>query len=599
MSATVTDTALHKAIFLQKNSILLTSVRNKTNLEDSRRQLYEEVTSMQYAGLCEEKQQLSTFESTIVRDCARVLRSIFAKYSDERVGFSVVQAIWDLGRDIPRLDLGPGFFAELNHLFGGLRGAPLTQHPDTTSFGHVTGRQAALLRSSELDRIWADVESRMARFPTGLEPERIAARTARRQEILDALNATDQDWRNWHWQARHVITTAEDLARLVRVSEDELAAVRTTLERRQPFGITPYYASLMDNDPEGGSDRTIRAQVIPPMSYVDGLAKHTGDKAEAFDFMRETDTSPIDLITRRYPSIVILKPFNTCPQICVYCQRNWEIERPMAPGAMAPKSVVDRALDWIASHPAVTEVLVTGGDPFAMSDRALRRILERLASIDHIEIIRIGTRMPVTMPMRVTPELAGLLGSFRHPGRRDVCVVTHVEHVSEVTPDMVQAVERLKQHGLSVYNQMVYTFFVSRRFEAAALRRLLRKCGVDPYYTFAPKGKEETAAYRVPIARILQEQKEEARLLPGTRRTDAAVFNVPGLGKNHLLASQHRDIVSILPDGSRVYEFHPWEKNIVERESYLGQDVPILDYLDRLQAMGEDPDDYSTIWYYF
>lgn len=597
--STPANTFPQKKEFLENNSALLTSLRALPDLESCRRGLYEAVTAMQYAGLCEGDQDLSAFESTIVRDCARVLRSILARYSDDRAGFSVVQALWDLARKRPRPDLGPGFFAELNHLFQGLSGSPLTARPDATGFGDVTGQEAARRRSLELDQIWTDVENRMARFVDGLRPDSVARRAARRQQILDVLGGTDEDWANWHWQARHIITTAEDLARLVRVDDHELAAVRKALETRQPFGITPYYASLMDDDPKSGMDRTIRAQVIPPMSYVDGMAKHAGDKAEALDFMREADTSPIDLITRRYPSIVILKPFNTCPQICVYCQRNWEIERPMAPGAMAPKSVVDRALDWIAEHPAISEVLVTGGDPFAMSDRALRRILERLAGIGHIEMIRVGTRMPVTMPMRVTPELAGMLGSFREPGRRDVCVVTHIEHVSEVTPDMVQAVERLKRHGLSVYNQMVYTFFVSRRFEAAALRRLLRRCGIDPYYTFAPKGKEETAAYRVPIARILQEQKEEARLLPGTRRTDAAVFNVPGLGKNHLLASQHRDIVSILPDGSRVYEFHPWEKNIVERESYLGQDVPILEYLKRLHALGENPDDYSTIWYYF
>jgi lysine 2,3-aminomutase len=182
---------------------------------------------------------------------------------------------------------------------------------------------------------------------------------------------------------------------------------------------------------------------------------------------------------------------------------------------------------------------------------------------------------------------------------RDVCLVTHVEHVSEVTPEFVAAVDRLKRKGVSVYNQLVYTFHVSRRFESAALRRLLRKCGVDPYYTFAPKGKEETEEYRVPIARILQEQQEEARLLPGMRRTDEPVYNVPGLGKNHLRAAQNRDVISILPDGSRVYEFHPWEKNIVERDSYIGQDVPVLDYLERLEGIGEEPADYSSIWYYF
>ena len=199
---------------------------------------------------------------------------------------------------------------------------------------------------------------------------------------------------------------------------------------------------------------------------------------------------------------------------------------------------------------------------------------------------------------RVTPALAELLGRYREPGRRDVAVVTHVEHVYEITPELVDAVDRLRRQGIGVYNQHVYTYFVSRRFEAAALRLLLRRCGIDPYYTFAPKGKDETRDYRVPLARILQERKEEARLLPGSRRTDEPVYNVPGLGKNYLRAAQHHDLVSILPDGSRVYEFHPWEKNVMPCDSYAGADVPILEYLRRLEADGEAPADYASIWYY-
>ena len=184
-------------------------------------------------------------------------------------------------------------------------------------------------------------------------------------------------------------------------------------------------------------------------------------------------------------------------------------------------------------------------------------------------------------------------------GRREVAVVTHVEHPYEVTPDLVEAAQRLRNGGIPVYNQLVYTFFVSRRFEASLLRRLLRLAGIDPYYTFATKGKEETAAYRVPLPRLLQEVQEEARLLPGLARTDEPVYNVPGLGKNHVRAIQHRDLVAIRPNGARVYEFHPWEKNIVKQETYVGDDIPILDYLERLRQVGENPADYETIWYYF
>jgi len=179
-------------------------------------------------------------------------------------------------------------------------------------------------------------------------------------------------------------------------------------------------------------------------------------------------------------------------------------------------------------------------------------------------------------------------------------VVTHVQHVYEITPDVVTAIDNFHQQGIPVYNQMVYTFFASRRFESVALRRLLRLVGIDPYYTFNTKGKEETDAYRVPIARLLQEQKEEARLLPGLGRTDEAVFNVPGLGKNYLRAQQQRDLLSVLPDGTRVYEFYPWEQNISQSShTYVGRDVPILHYLERLEALGERAEDYWSIWNYF
>ncbi len=112
-------------------------------------------------------------------------------------------------------------------------------------------------------------------------------------------------------------------------------------------------------------------------------------------------------------------------------------------------------------------------------------------------------------------------------------------------------------------------------------------------------GKEETDLYRVPIARLLQEQQEEARLFPGTVRTDEIVFNVPKLGKNYLRAGQNRDVIAILPDGRRVYEFHPWEKKLALMDTYVYTDVSIYRYLRRLKADGEQMRDYRSIWYYY
>lgn len=538
-----------------------------------------------------------------VRDCARVFRNLLTKRSEDLAKFSVARAIRDIALDRPRPDLSPAFYADMLHVLLGLQGYGPGKSPvdERLELSHLKGREAALERSKQLNSLWAHIENRLKSYPDGLKDEVIAYRKKRKAKILREVGASEEDWNDWTWQLRNTIRDDNTLERLVILTPDEKKAVEEACQRNVPFGITPYYLSLM-HDESTPHDQCVRAQVIPPMEYVTETAQRRERCASELDFMRELDTSPVDLITRRYPSVVIFKPYNTCPQICVYCQRNWEIDEVLDPEAMAPSEKIDQAIQWIRDNPAVHEVLVTGGDPLTMSDDKLEKILSRIAEISTVERIRVGTRALVTMPMRITEELARLLGSFREPGKREIVVVTHVQHPYEVTPDLVLGVERIRKEGIPICNQLVYTFHVSKRFEATALRRILRLAGIVPYYSFNTKGKEETRAYRVPIARLLQEQKEESRLLPGMARTDEAVYNVPGMGKNYLRARQHRNILSILPDGSRVYEYHPWEKNISGTrplETFITHDVPILEYLERLKKGGEDVTEYQTIWYYY
>jgi lysine 2,3-aminomutase len=332
---------------------------------------------------------------------------------------------------------------------------------------------------------------------------------------------------------------------------------------------------------------------------VNKLAEYKHNQEHSMDFMLEYDTSPIEGITRRYPNIVILKPVLTCPQICVYCQRNWEIEDVDSASAALPKSKLEAALDWIKNTPEINEVLITGGDPLLLSDQKLEFIVAKVAANPNIIRIRIGTRTPVTMPQRITETLVRGLARFHIPGKREVVIITHFEHPYEITPQAMAAVQKFRRNEMEVYNQLVYTYYNSSKFEASFLRQQLRLIGVTPYYTFNTKGKSETREFRVPIARLMQEQKEEARLMPGTVRTDEIVFNVPGLGKNYLKASQHHDIISITPDGRRVYEFHPWEKKLALANTYVYKDVSIYDYLRRLKSDGQDISAYRTIWYYY
>jgi lysine 2,3-aminomutase len=444
-----------------------------------------------------------------------------------------------------------------------------------------------------------DAKKFIDRYPCGLDDDAKRRRYKNKHRILRYFKATDFEWNNWKWQLRHTIKDADTLKDLIHLTDEEYQAVKLAQQYRIPFGITPYYLSLMDYLSGKGRDDSIRAQVIPSTHYMKTLLKHRAHEESSLDFMLEQDTSPIEGITRRYPQIAIIKPVVTCPQICVYCQRNWEIEDTHSRSAVLSKSKLDKALDWIANTPEINEVLITGGDPFLLSNEKIENLLFKLSRIKHVERIRIGSRIPVTLPQRITEAIVKGVSRYHIPGKREILIVTHFEHPYEITLQSMDAVQKFRSHGIEVYNQLVYTFYNSRKFEASLLRHKLRLIGVTPYYTFNTKGKEETEDFQVPIPRLLQEQQEEARLMPGTVRTDEVVFNVPRLGKNYLRATQNHDVISILPDGRRVYEFHPWEKKLALVDTYVYTDVSIYKYLKKLQSNGEIISDYNSIWYYY
>ena len=541
-------------------------------------------------------------EWILVRDAIRVFRTLLSPRSEKLVGYSLLQYIHDLlyKENFKEIEKpSPDFFAELDHLLKGLMGKSGIYPDKAPVFSRHEGKKAAKLRSTDLSRMARGAQQLLDRYPCGLDNNAIRRRSTNKSRILKYFDATGQEWNDWKWQTRHIVRKAETLKSLVKLTDEEYEAVALARENRIPFGITPYYLSLMDYQADRKRDYAVRAQVIPPLNYVKKLIEMREKHELSMDFMLERDTSPIEGITRRYPMIVILKPILTCPQICVYCQRNWEIEDVYSPSAALSREKLDAAIQWIADTPEIIEVLITGGDPLLLSNSKIEYMLRKLSRIEHVERIRIGTRTPVTLPQRITDSLIRVISRFHAPGKREILIVTHFEHSYEITPQSMNAVQKFLRNGIKVYNQLVYTRYNSRKFEAAALRLKLCLIGVTPYYTFNTKGKEETDDYRVPIPRLLQEQQEEARLLPGSARTDEIVFNVPGLGKNYLRAVQHRDVISLLPDGRRVYEFHPWEKKLHLANTYVYTDVSIYKYLKRLKAMGENTLLYRTIWYYY
>ena len=587
-------------------------LRESETLEAARQMLYGYLKELEWQLRSVETDDCQ-IESAAAMEALRVFYNLLSPRNERLAGLSTLKPLWRLARDDGD-STSPGFVEEFRHLFRAIQGHSgigqgwlghiLTEAGiEAVDFRQIEGPAAGQARSDYLDQAGQRIHHFIDRHPSGLDPEMIERREANRQRIMDHFDATLHHWYNHAWQLKYIFKDMKGLAhlkQLVPLTDEEIESITLSIENGVPFGITPYYLSLFDFDStDRTSDGQIRSQVIPPLHYVQSMIEHREDRGCYFDFMGEHDTSPVELITRRYPTIAIIKPFDTCPQICVYCQRNWEITGPMAPEGMPPRAHLERALDWFAEHTALRDVLITGGDPLFLSNKRIKYIMDRLSAVEHLISFRWASRGPVTMPMRITEELADILGSYIVPGQRNVCMVTHIESAAEVTPDLAQAVYRLRRRGIYVYNQQVFTVETSRRFQTVANRIAMKRAGVDPYYTFYPKGKEETKDYMTPLARVAQERKEEARLLPGIFRTDEPVFNVPRLGKNHIRAWQDRELVAIRPDGQRVYLWHPWEKGITPMEPWIYTDNSIYEYLQRLERLGEDPAEYETIWYYY
>jgi lysine 2,3-aminomutase len=580
----------------------LKNIMTSTDPIEKKRRRIREFLNTLLIKTYDDNPNLPSLSWVLSRDAILVFRNIISRRSEKIAGYSFLGYLNDLihdGKTSPNDPPSAGFFAELSHLVRGISGQADVYPKSAPAFSKYQGEKAAKLRSIDLSRMARGMEKFMKRYPSGLDDSAKRRRYNNKLRIIRHFKVTGFEWSNWRWHMRHIIRDVKTLKKLIKLTDEETEAVTLAQKNKIPFGITPFYLSLMDYEPGQGRDDAIRAQVIPSLKYIQKFMESKVEDVSSIDFMLERDTSPIEGITRRYPQIVILKPVLTCPQICVYCQRNWEIEDISSHAAILPKPKLEKAIEWIAKTPEINEVLITGGDPFILSNDRIESLLYKLSRIEHIQRIRIGTRTPVTLPQRITDALVKDINHFHIPGKREMLIVTHFEHPYEITHNSLEAIQKFRQYGIDVYNQLVYTLYNSRKFEATVLRHALRLIGVTPYYTFNTKGKEETDDYRVPIPRLLQEQKEEARLMPGTVRTDEIVFNVPKLGKNYLRAIQHHDVISILPDGRRMYEFHPWEKKLALADTYVYTDVSIYKYLQRIKAMGENVSDYKSIWYYY
>ncbi|MCP4216509.1 MAG: KamA family radical SAM protein, partial [bacterium] len=554
------------------------------------------------AGFRNDYYELSNAEFILFKHALHVLKNIFSKRYERIAGTSPIAYLWKAACNGDS-EVKDDFIDEFQHLFRAIKGhtqvypSHLMEGAVLPDFEKYKGREAAIKRSDFLDVLGNGVDRYIRKYPDGLRPDIHEKRQENKKRILKAFNATEEDWDDYKWHYKNVIRDEKGLEKMmevVKITEDQEKAIRISIEHKIPFAITPHHLHLMDEEP-GNYDQAVRRQVFPPLPYAETMVSHKNDRSLTFDFMREHDTSPCDGITRRYPKVAIFKPVDTCPQICVYCQRNWEITSPDAESLKVSKKTIAKAVKWVADHEQIMDLLITGGDPLIMSNKFIDELLGQLSEIPHLKSIRIASRTIVATPQRVDDELLDIFSKYHDPFKRTIYVVTHFQHPYEICAESAKAVEGLRKRGLSVYNQQVFTFSNSRKFETTALRVALKKIGVDPYYVFNMKGKSEMSDYSVPVARILQERKEEARVLPGIYRSDEPVFNVPFLGKNHLRAWQDHEWISLTPEGERIYAFHPWEKNIRGVDSYIYKDVTIRSYLEKLRERGEDTEEYRSI----
>lgn len=293
-------------------------------------------------------------------------------------------------------------------------------------------------------------------------------------------------WRDWSWQMRERIRSAEQLARWIDPHPDEIAAIHS-LARRFRFVITPYYASLMDRD---DPDCPIRRQVVPRSAELD-------DPAGLADPLSEVEHSPVKNVVRVYPDRIAFCVNNECALYCRYCLRKrmvgdeeWTMR----------KRELETALAWIRATPEIRDVLLTGGDPLVFSDDRLDWLLGELRSIRHVEIVRLGTRLPVTLPYRVTDDLCRVLEAH-HP----VWLNTHFNHPRELTDDAAEACDRLLRAGVPVGNQSVLLRGIND--DPAVMQALcegLVRMRVRPYYCYQAQLLEGTAHFRVPIERGIE-----------------------------------------------------------------------------------------------
>ena len=538
----------------------------------------------------------------------------------------------------------------------------------------------------------------MDRHPTGLDPEIEKLRQGNKARIISLLvekidkgelshprhtfspNSsydkkiqTVQKWWNDHlFHLRFAIRTPQLLNEMLdfSLSFEDMELLKEAQRQGIPIFVNPYYISLLNTKLLGSiaeSDRTIRDYIMMNKALIREFGKISAWEKEDLVESGKPNVAGWFLpnyknVHRRYPEVAILIPDTmgrACGGLCVSCQRmydfqagrlNFDLEK------MKPKETwsvkLRELMIYFEEDTQLRDILITGGDALMNSDDSLEKLLEEILQMairkrkanqerpdgqKYAEMtrVRLGSRLPAYLPMRVTVQLANLLKRFREKaevhGIRQFVLQTHFQSSMEITPEVLSAVQKLLDAGWMVTNQQVFTTAGSRRGHTAKLRQTLNKIGILPYYTFTVKGYLENSHNFAPNARTVQEQIEEKRLgyltpedyvdighltdHPGQLKnqlslirgrlnrpflaTDRNVLNLPGVGKSLTFR-----VVGITRYGKRILEFeHDHTRNhspIIKKmgKVYIVESKSIHEYLQQLESIGEELAEYHTIWGY-
>ena len=298
---------------------------------------------------------------------------------------------------------------------------------------------------------------------------------------------TQAQWDDWKWQVRNRIDTVEGLKQVINLTDDEAKGIEAALEQLK-MGITPYYALLMDPD---DPNCPIRKQAVPTI-----LETHIA-KSDMSDPLHEDVDSPTPGLTHRYPDRALLLVTDQCSMYCRHCtRRRFAGQTDQA----STTDQLDKGIEYIRNTPEIRDVLLSGGDALLISDERLEYILEKLSAIDHVQVIRIGSRAPVVMPQRITPALIELMKKY-HP----LWLNTHFNHSKEITPESTKACEMLANAGVPLGNQSVLLRGIND--DLHVMKKLVHDLvmiRVRPYYIYQCDLSQGIEHFRTTVAKGIE-----------------------------------------------------------------------------------------------